>query len=62
MLLKEEYNYLPVIFLGSTHLSNSSSIVNDGLIEIKELQIGGKKKINANDFINGMKEKTIKLI
>ena len=37
-------------------------IVNDGLIEIKKLQIDGKKKINANDFINGMKEKTIKLI
>lgn len=37
-------------------------IVNDGLIEIKKLQIEGKKKINANDFINGMKEKTIKLI
>ena len=34
-------------------------IVNDGLIEIKKLQIEGKKKINANDFINGMKEKTV---
>ena len=36
--------------------------VNNGAIEILSLKIEGKKRISGLDYINGLKNKTIKLI
>ena len=36
--------------------------VNNGAIEILSLRIEGKKRISGLDYINGLKNKTIKLV
>ena len=51
--------------IGKMYIESSNKLmvaVNNGAIEILSLKIEGKKRISGLDYINGLKNKTIKLI
>ena len=51
--------------IGKMYIESSNKLmvaVNKGAIEILSLKIEGKKRISGLDYINGLKNKTIKLI
>ena len=51
--------------IGKMYIESSNKLmvaVKKGAIEVLSLKIEGKKRISGLDYINGLKNKTIKLI